>query len=101
MKKFIIHKNIERTPTLFGLPMQAGGVFFGVSVLNAIIFIFLGSNPLVKLAGIAVVPVTLYIVMLVFFNRYSFESFFKSVYCKHITAIKNKSLTVFKYGTED
>ncbi|NJK94560.1 MAG: hypothetical protein HC905_06190, partial [Bacteroidales bacterium] len=82
MKKFTVHKNIERTPTLFGLPMQAGGVFFGVSVLNAIFFIFLGSNPLVKLAGIAVVPVTLYIVMLVFFNRYSFESFYKSIYSK-------------------
>jgi hypothetical protein len=96
MKKFSIYKNIQKTPTLFGLPMQAGGVFFGVSILNAIVFLFLPIKPLLKLLGLASLPLVLYIVLLLFFNRYSFESFFKSFNSKHITAIKNKSLTVFK-----
>lgn len=96
MKKFQIHKNIQKTPTLFGLPMQAGGVFFGCSVLNAIFFLFLPINPLFKLLWLALIPIVLYVGLLIFFSRYSFESFFKSFNSKHITAIKNKSLTVFK-----
>ena len=101
MKRFPVHKNISRTPTLFGLPMQAGGVFFGVSVVNAIIFIFLPVGPLLKLGGIASVPVVLYVSMLLFFSRYSFESFAKSMGSVKIRAIKNKSLTVFKDDFKD
>lgn len=101
MKKFPIHKNIQKTPTLFGMPMQAGGVFFGVSIFNAITFIFLPVSPLVKLAGIGIIPVAIYITFLLFFSRYSFELFFKTFTSKHITAIRNKSLSVFKHGTKD
>jgi hypothetical protein len=101
MKRFLVHKNISKTPTLFGLPMQAGGVFFGISILNAITFIFLPIGPLPKLGGIAFVPIVIYVAMLIFFSRYSFESFVKSFHSAKIRAIKNKSLTVFKDDLKD
>jgi hypothetical protein len=81
--------------------MQAGGIFFAISIFNAIVFIFLPIKPLIKIAGIAVIPITIYIVMLLFFNVYSFESFYRQFNSKHFTAIKNKSLSTFKNDIEN
>lgn len=101
MKRFPVHRNISKTPTLFGLPMQAGGLFFGISILNAIASIFLPANPLLKLGCMAVIPIIIYIGMLLFFSRYSFDSFYKRFNSRHIVAIKNKSLAVFKNDSKD
>lgn len=96
MKKFTVHKRIDKTPSLFGLPMAAGGLFFGLSVGNALFFLLISVHPLIKMAFLALVPLVLYLAMITFFSFFSVGSFSKQVFSKKITVIKNNSKGPFK-----
>jgi len=96
MKSYPVHKHIAKTPVIFGLPMAAGGLFFGISIGNAILVLLVSLNPLVKIAALIFIPLIVYIGMFAFFSFFSVGSFSKQAFSKKIVVIKNKSLAHFK-----